>query len=422
LLKLKNIKFSKKQIESLPFTSKEYFVSSHETRYNKVDFKKIFNAILRIFFSIFGKLFVKTSDEKILIYHGGYKTRTELDLFKSLLNDDCICFTDRGLANDSYAYFVRSSSLTYIFDTSFLAELSLIFSSPHYSFILKFFLFSDLVWNYGYYHHLNKKYKKLNKVISFFSTTTSAFILYRFSNKINAKFIYYTWGSNLASYEFKFGRSDITLVKNKNDLDIFSQDYYGDVFHVGDASFDLVVNSKYSINKSFFKVLIIDSCCSDNLSFDEKTLVYRKIEEYFSELNCDLFIRPHPAVGIDELQFLLANLNFDSEVCILPKLSATLTESLNEFDLYVNINSTLKDELVFKGVPVVDFGSYISQSLRGEVVNSLFSQNFPGWTYVLDDKCYEGDILYDPNKIKGYVEMCGIKAIDKKLIIRILND
>ncbi|OOE30515.1 hypothetical protein BS100_08040, partial [Vibrio parahaemolyticus] len=148
------LKFVEKNFSSIPFTSKEYFITTHESIYDKIDFRLMIKSIIKLVGSVSGSLWLKNNKQgDYFVYHGGLKTKLEMEkLFSEGLSIHTV--SDKHTDNSDSAK--RFSSLIYVLDKKFIKIFnSLIFDSS-ISFRLKVLMLSDLFWNYGYYSYFKK--------------------------------------------------------------------------------------------------------------------------------------------------------------------------------------------------------------------------------------------------------------------------
>lgn len=408
--------FGDSALGAVPFTSKEYFISSHCTRYDRIDFVITLKALGRFLFSIFGSFGKAHVCAAEIIYHGGRKTRKEYAYFLRYFN--CASgFTDRSLADVGDVPFQRRSLLCFFYKAHFRKIFMQLLRDKELSTGLKCFLLSDLTWNYGYYDFLLVNASSAKRVISFFSTTTAAYILREFCRNNGGQFIYYAWGSNLGADEFRYSGADVSLLKNDNDMRVFNMPSYGEIHLIGDVSLNVRLSSRFVVNPGKLKILVIDICIGKRFSLDQKRAAYKSIVAYFSNLDVEIFVRPHPATPAGELMSIC------SELCLVPLLGAHSfvdpIEQAAQYDICVNLGSTLKDGLVLSGYPVVDFYYHCFSTSEEESFEE--ASVFPGHIYKEGDLCAIGDVLYSPEKVRPYCLSQGLREVDDNQVGKILN-
>lgn len=396
-------------IKNIPFTSLEYFITSHESRYDQVSFFQLAKALLRLTFSFYGKLrFPDRKKTDYVIYHAAEKTSKELFAFLRNIKGNVITVTDPCFGREDAA--VRVSLLRYCSDKLFIATFRQVLQLDG-PVVLKFLLVSDLFWNFGYYKYFSKGLPKHSKVISFFSTTTFSLCLNEICKLNDIPFIYYTWGSNHGSAEFRYSKSSITLVKNSYDFKLFTAYGHDNVYLIGDASMpECRVEDVILQNKP--KTLILDTCTNKVVSRDKRISVYKVIHELLTNVEASVSIRRHPSTSereIDDINFLFREDVF-VDTSIDPHTQA------KEFDLVVNITSTLGTQIVLSGVPVLDFTYYLLPNFNEGL--SLF----PGLIYTDGLELRAGMKVLDSRKAVAFINDLEIKTFNESLVNRLLDE
>lgn len=398
---------TKINIKDVPFTSKEYLITSHSSRYDFIGCKTYALALLRILLSPFGQIVVNNNlSDSTLLYHGGKKTSKELEFF-SRLEGRLVAMTDRVF--DKEKSFKRCSSIVYLTRSQFLKNLYGLIILNEVPLGFRFLLISDLFWNYGYYEYLRRM--RVVNVISFFSTTTMAFVLKKVCEENGGKFVYYTWGSNLHTQEFLYSGADLTLMKNSHDENVFNTENYKNKYLVGDVLFSK--NKTHDVYlRDHPRVLIIDSCYSEGFQYEEKEFVYKAIADSLSAVNPLFSVRPHPATKEQDLKAVFDNLGLD--VVVLSNADA-LEHQIKEFDVACNLNSTLGDLLIYNGFPVLSYERFMP---LGDL--KVFNDKYPSVVVEEGLKFQANDCIYMASRYKNYIEQVGVVPIDEALIKELL--
>ncbi|MGY5731118.1 hypothetical protein [Vibrio chemaguriensis] len=398
------LKFVEKNFSSIPFTSKEYFITTHESIYDKIDFRLMIKSIIKLVCSVSGSLWLKNNKQgDYFVYHGGLKTKLEMEkLFSEGLSIHTV--SDKHTDNSDSAK--RFSSLIYVLDKKFIKIFnSLIFDSS-ISFRLKVLMLSDLFWNYGYYSYFKKAILNKKNVLSFFSTSQLAFSLHEACKDINKPFIFYSWGSNQGFEEFKYSSADITLVKNSYDFNLFSRiGSYGKLIKFGDLSLSDVKNTRDLFIKNTARILIVDTCLSSKVNAEKKFIIYKRIFDSLSSVSSTFTVRPHPATRVCELSELLSK--FSDDVLITNEKS--IFEQAQDADLVININSTVGIQLISLGIPVYEIYD------EGYAYGYL-NEEYPGLVFSNKNNVYPGDKVFFSEKLESFMLSQGIMPADLSLL------
>ncbi len=398
-------KFVENKFSSIPFTSREYFITTHESVYDKICLSLLVKSFIKLVGSVIGSFGLGNNEQfDYFVYHGGDKTNLEMErLFREGLSIYTV--SDKHTHRPDSAK--RFSSLTYMLDKKFIGIFNELVFDTSISFTIKFLMLSDLFWNYGYYIYLKRSILNKKCVLSFFSTSQLAFSLREACSDINMPFVFYSWGSNQGVEEFKYSSADITLVKNNYDFRLFSSlGSYGKIIMFGDLSFSGFNNTidDLYIGKTA-KVLIIDTCLSSKISPEKKFIIYDRIFESLSLISVEYTVRPHPATRVCEISELVSKLK--DNVLITKENSAS--EQALGFDLVVNINSTVGLQLISLGIPVYEIYD------EGYAYGYLGEQ-FPGLIFSKKEKIYPGDRVFASDKLKSFMLIHGFFSADLSIL------
>lgn len=353
----------------------------------------------------------KVRDSDTLIYFGNYKTKTEVEFLKNILDKEKIksVFISDGLnsngeialeglnvpASLALDYVCDLSKLTFqIFSCLFKNKLSI------YEFSVASLALKNLGVHYKWIGLI--KSSRTSSIVNFFSATTEGHALNYQSKNFGIKTLTYSWGSNAKSYEQHYTIQDVVLLKGKEEINKYR---FGVEVIIGDIGLRVIK----PIMPSKFDICFIDTCYNDSFGLSDKIYLYTKIFKWLSTFEeITLHIVFHPGSVDLEVIEQLAKKYFAS----VTSSKYDLDEVLAQSKLTLNINSTELKTAMYSKIPIVNFAPLFFDLYLCDVKPPMFLISSTG----IDVLSFK-----QLNSFNSFSELVNA-AFDEKLYVQFLNE
>ena len=353
----------------------------------------------------------KAWDCDTLIYFGNYKTKTEVEFLKIILNHETVqsIFISDSLNSNSDIVLERLNvpaflALDYICDLSKLAFqlFSCLFKNKLsiYEFSVASLALKNLGVHYKWVGLI--KNSRASSVVNFFSATTEGHALNYQSKSFGIKTLTYSWGSNAKSYEQYYSMQDVVMLKSKEEINKYR---FGKEVIIGDIGLRIIKR----ITPLKFDICFIDTCYNDSFGLYDKIYLYTKIFKWLSTFEgIILHIVFHPGSVDLEVIEQLAKKYFIG----VTSSKYNLDEVLAQSKLTVNINSTELKTAMYSKIPVVNFAPLFFDSYLCNLKPPVFLISSAG----IDVRCFK-----QLNSFNSFSEVINA-AFDEELYVQFLNE